>query len=362
MVRPLVLYVHDLRGSGVVTNAIALARRMGNERETILCAGYGKGLNRDVDVAPARLVVLNHATHRASRLDEARRLRAFLRHHRGAIATSMGNLGHRSFFIATLGLGGKKVYRISNEVARPGKAVRNIARLMWKRLFLASADCVVLVGNALAELPIFAAARKTGRAVYIPNGIDLYRAARMLGETGDREAVADMTVVTIGRIHPQKNLSRLIDAIALAHAKQPMRLIIVGGGDPADTDRLKRRAEDRGVGDRIIFAGETHNVFSWLKRADLFVLVSLWEGSSTALLEALAADVPVVASRQAGDASHVLDGGRFGALVDANDSSDIARAILRQLGTEPVRPAGRAGQFDLRRTHDAYASMFAKFG
>lgn len=334
---------------------------MGSERETILVAGYGKGLNREVDVAPARLIVLNRAADRTSRFDEARRLRAFLQQYGGAIAASMGNFGHRSFFLATLGLAGKKVYRISNEVARPGKPVKNFARLIWKRLFLASADRVVLVGNALAELPIFAAARRTGLAVYIPNGIDLDRAERMLREAGTSQSgAAEAMVVTIGRIHPQKNLSRLIDAIALAHAERPMRLVIVGGGEAADVDRLKRRAQDRGIGDRVIFAGETHNVFAWLKQADLFALVSLWEGSSTALLEALAANVPVVASRQAGDAAHVLDEGRYGALVDGNDSADIAKAILRQLGPDAILPAERARLYDLRRTHDAYSAMFAE--
>ena len=364
MARPLLLYVHDLRGSGVVTNAIALARRMGSERETILVAGYGQGLNRSVDVSPARLVVLNDANKRASRLDEARRLRALLKRLGAPLAVSMGNLGHRSFFLATLRLPGSTVYRISNEVARPRRPLRNAARLVWNRLFLASADRVVLVGNALAKLPLFAAALKSGRAVYIPNGIDLDRAARLLRETstGAGAGARETTVVTIGRIHPQKNLARLIDAVALANETRLMRLVIVGGGDAADVDALEQRARECGIGDRVVFAGETQNVFEWLKQADVFALASLWEGSSTALLEALAARVPVVASHQAGDAAHVLDGGRYGALVDANDSGDIAQAILRQLGPDAILPGERANLFDLRRTHDAYAALFAALG
>ena len=360
MAGPLVLYVHDLRGSGVVTNAIALARRMGRERETILVSAYGKGLNRDVDVSPARLVVLNQTDQGKSRLGEARRLRSFLRDSGATAAASMGNLGHRPFLLATLGLGIKRVYRISNEVTRPGRPLRNIARRIWKQLFLATADRVVLVGSVLADLPIFAQARASGLAVYIPNGIDLDRAEQKLREAGEgRRGTGEATIVTIGRIHPQKNLVRLIDALALANAKRPMRLVIVGGGEAADIERLKRYAADRKVSDRVEFAGETRNVFAQLKGADLFALVSLWEGSSTALLEAIAAGIPVIASRQAGDAACVLDGGRFGALVDANDSRDIAEAILRQLGDDRILPGDRARHFDLRRTHDSYSAVFA---
>lgn len=360
MAGPLVLYVHDLRGSGVVTNAIALARRMGRERETILVSSYGTGLNLNADVSPARLVVLNPSGHAKSRFDEARRLRDFIRKSGAAIAVSMGNLGHRPFLLATLGLAVKKVYRISNEVERPGKPLRNLARRIWKRLFVASADRVVLVGSVLADLPIFARPRAEGVAIYIPNGIDLDGAEQKLRDAGEpQHDPGEAKIITIGRIHPQKNLARLIDALALAHATRPVRLMIYGGGEEADVDRLKRYAAERGVSDRVEFAGETRNVFAQLKRADLFALVSLWEGSSTALLEALAARVPVVASRQAGDAACVLDHGKYGVLVDANDSRDIADAIIRQLGADPILPGNRAKYFDLRRTHDSYSAVFA---
>lgn len=357
---PLVLYVHDLRGSGVVTNAIALARRMGRERETILVAGYGKGLNRDVDVSPASLAILSDAEAGDSRWEEAKRLRSFLRKRGASVAASMGNLGHRTFRVATTGLALKKVYRISNEVARPGKPYRNFKRWFQKKLLLATADRVVLVGHVLASLPIFARALATGRAIYIPNGIDLENAQRQLRNAGEVERHPDEPrIVSIGRIHPQKNLAQLIHAFALANRQIPMRLVLVGGGKPKRIDELVNLSSDLGVSDRVEFAGETKQVFARLKSADLFALVSLWEGSSTALLEALAAQVPVIASRQAGDAAHVLDDGRYGVLVDANDSEDIARGILRQVGESPVLPGRRAEQFDLRQTHDAYAAMFA---
>ena len=360
---PLVLYVHDLRGSGVVTNAIALAKRMGRERETILVAGHDVGLNRDVDVAPATLVVLASAGDPDKRQDDVRRLRAFLRQKRAAVAASMGNLGHKTFSRATFGLKLKIVYRISNEIGREGRHYRNLKRWLRNKILLATADKVVLVGHALAKNPMFARALARGRAIYIPNGIDLEAANRQLQEASSgpekRKRPDEATILFIGRIHPQKNLPCLIEAFALANQQKSMRLVLVGGGKQKKVDRLAELAADLGVADRVEFAGETKNVFAKLKEADLFVLVSKWEGSSTALLEAMAAGVPIVASQQAGDAAHVLDGGRYGALVDGDDCPAIARAILQQLGEARVLPGKRAEDFDLRRTHDAYAAMFA---
>lgn len=104
----------------------------------------------------------------------------------------------------------------------------------------------------------------------------------------------------------------------------------------------------------MLFAGETGNVFAWLKRADLFALASHWEGSSTALLEALAVGTPVVATRQAGDARFVLDEGKHGALADAGDPASIAAAIIAQLGPNPDTPGDRVEQYRLERTHQRY--------
>jgi len=99
-------------------------------------------------------------------------------------------------------------------------------------------------------------------------------------------------------------------------------------------------------------------VFAWLARADLFALVSHWEGSSTALLEAMAVGLPVVASRQAGDAASVLGEGRFGALVDADDPRSIAEGMLCQLGEDAVRPGSRVDEFRLEQTHERYLEIF----
>ncbi len=361
MTAPAILYVHDLRGSGVVTNAIALARRLGAERETLLVAGYDKGLHRAIDVAPARLVVLAGGEEpERPRLAAGIKLRRLVRESKASLVMSMGNYGHKSVFVATSGRGVNAVYRISNEIGRPTTGLRNLRRRNWHRLFLATAKRIVLVGRALAEQPLFKRAVAAGRAAYIPNGVDVDRARitaeapsphRWFGDGGPP------VVLTIGRIHPQKNLDGLIDAAALAIQQMPLRLLIVGSGDTLRMAKLEARAVALGIGDSVIFAGETDNVFAWLKRASLFVLPSHWEGSSTALLEALAIGVPVVAARQAGDARHVLGEGKYGALADADDPASIAAAILTQLGPDPVLPGNRVEAYRLSATHELYLDL-----
>jgi glycosyltransferase involved in cell wall biosynthesis len=361
MAAPAILYVHDLRGSGVVTNAIALARRLGAERETILCAGFGKGLNADVDVSPARLVTLDPGDGlRFPRFAAAKGLRELIRSSGAGVVMSMGNFGHRSVLGATAGLEVRTVYRISNEVGRSKAGrLKNIQRRAWHRLLLARGDRAVLVGRALADQPLFAAAIARGRAAFIPNGVDVERARRDAKAPAPHPWLDDdgpPVVLSIGRIHPQKNLGGLIDAAALAMTLCPLRLIIVGSGNPILLEMLKSRASEAGIGHAVLFAGETDNVFAWLARARLFALPSHWEGSSTALLEALAVGTPALASRQAGDAAHVLNDGEYGVLVDADDPASIAEGIVRQL-VNPVLPGERVEAYRLERTHQRYLDL-----
>ena len=355
---PAILYVHDLRGSGVVTNAMALARRLGEKRDTILCAGYGTGLNRNADVGAAELVILSERPEgRRPRVEAARRLRRLIRDRGPALVMSAGNFGHTTVFAASRGLQLQTVYRVSNEIFRPNASLRTWRRRTWLRILIASASRVILVGRALAELPDFAGALRDGKALYIPNGVDLDRARRGSGEPPPHPWLSDNgipVVLTIGRIHPQKNLEGLIHGAALAARRKALRLAIVGSGDPELVERLKRRAAEQGL--PLLFAGETSNVFAWLKHARLFALVSNWEGSSTALLEALAVGTPVVASTQAGDAAYVLDDGRYGVLVDADDAESIAAGILAQLDN-PVLPGSRAEDYDLASTHARYLEV-----
>lgn len=357
---PLVLYVHDLRGSGVVTNAIALARRLGAECETVLCAGYANGLNRDVDVSPARLVMLSDSVEpMRPRVAAAIKLRRMIAAGGAGVVMSMGNFGHSTVFAATRLTKVRTVYRVSNEIGRPRAGLRNFRRRSWQKLLLATADRIVLVGRALAEQPLFAGAVANGRAVYIPNGVNVDRARANAAAGAPHPWLDDdgpPVVLTIGRIHPQKNLEGLIDGAARALAKRPLRLIIVGAGRPELRDALTARASERGLGAAMLFAGETDNVFAWLKRARVFALVSHWEGSSTALLEAMAVGTPTVASRQAGDAASVLDGGRYGVLVDADDPETIADGILRQLDN-PLLPGDRVDEYRLERTHQRYLEL-----
>jgi glycosyltransferase involved in cell wall biosynthesis len=265
------------------------------------------------------------------------------------VILSMGNHGHATAYLACRGLGHvRRIYRISNEVTR-GDGLRGALRMHWMERLVADAARIAIVGTALRRAPMLARAIGRGQALEIASGVDGDHARAMAAAPAphlwhDAEVPV---VLGIGRLRPQKNFDLLIEAVGIARAERRLRLVILGDGTGEERSRLEQLAARAGLGEDFLLAGETANVFAWAARAGVFVLPSRWEGSSVALLEAMAVGVPVIASRLAGDAAQVLDEGRYGLLVGGDDRTELARAILVQLSGYAVRPGDRARAYSL---------------
>ncbi|MBD3762552.1 glycosyltransferase [Rhizorhabdus sp.] len=347
----IIIYIHDLRSSGVTRDAMMLAEHCSLFHDTTLVAGHGEGFFRDAvgQGGYASVILKRAASPAASRITAALPLRRWLKSRPPGVVISMGNLGHATPYIALRGLSGfRTIYRISNAVTR-GDGLRGALRMRWMERLVADAARIAIVGAALGDAPVLARALERGHAIEIPSGVDVDHALaaarapaphRWLGE-------AVPVILGIGRLRPQKNFGLLIDAVARARRERRLRLAIVGGGSEEERGALLRRAQAAGLGEDFLLAGETANVFAWAARSDVFVLPSRWEGSSLALLEAMAVGTPVIASRLAGDAPLVLGEGRYGLLVDGDDAGELAGAIQAQLSSAVVRPGNRAQDFAL---------------
>jgi glycosyltransferase involved in cell wall biosynthesis len=137
------------------------------------------------------------------------------------------------------------------------------------------------------------------RVTIIPNGVDLTRVA--FNPTARDEvraefglAPSDYVIGVLGRLDANKQFDMVIEAAAplLATAEQHTRLLIVGKGD--ERAHLEEVARQRGVADRVIFAGERHDVAAMLSAMDLFVASSRQETFGLSVLEALANGAPVL--------------------------------------------------------------------
>ncbi len=156
-------------------------------------------------------------------------------------------------------------------------------------------------------------------------------------------APADVVFVCVARFAPQKAHGDLLRALALV-ADPRVRLLLVGD-DPFGDGRRAAEALARELGllPRAVFAGIRRDVPALLAMSDAFVMASLWEGLGLVFLEAMAAGLPVLATRVSAVPEVVVDG-ETGLLVPPADPPALAGALAR-LAADPAwrERLGRAG-------------------
>jgi len=142
--------------------------------------------------------------------------------------------------------------------------------------------------------------RRDPRFEVVYNGMDLerFKGAPDREEVRSELGLAEGPVyIHIGRFDPPKNHRRLVEIFAALSRRTPgSRLLLVGRGGNDLEDEARSRADELGVSDSIVFAGERDDVPRLLRAADLLILPSQWEGLPGVVLEALASGLPVLAS------------------------------------------------------------------
>lgn len=159
---------------------------------------------------------------------------------------------------------------------------------------------------------------------------------------------ADTPVVGIvANLRPVKNLTMFIDAAHKVVQERPdTRFCIVGEGP--DYQRLREYIHSLDLSEHVHLLGYRADVNSLLKQWKCFVLTSITEGSSHAILEAMAAELPVVATAVGGNLDMVVDG-QTGFLIKLGDVDKLATSIGYLLADpEKARDMGLAGSERIR--------------
>jgi glycosyltransferase involved in cell wall biosynthesis len=151
----------------------------------------------------------------------------------------------------------------------------------------------------------------------------------------------ELLLLALGTVVPRKGhmvLLRALHRLAEGLPALPWKLIIGGrlsGDEPA---KLRGYIEEAGLGHRVHLAGQRPDVANLLAAADIFVMPSLWEGLPLAVLEAMLAAKPIVASATSGIPEAITDGVE-GLLVPPGDEAALAAALARVMGEPSLRTA-----------------------
>lgn len=136
-------------------------------------------------------------------------------------------------------------------------------------------------------------------------------------------------IFTVARLAKQKNLDGLLQAFAQIIKVTPARLLILGEG-PLRVE-LENLCKKLGIEDSVWMPGYDANPYRYMASCDVFVLASAWEGCPVALQEAMVCGAAVVVTDAPGGMKDIIDHGKYGAIVPANDSSLLAEKIVQIL-------------------------------
>lgn len=132
-------------------------------------------------------------------------------------------------------------------------------------------------------------------------------------------------IATAGRLAMQKDFATLIEAFAILRNKREAKMVIMGEGELRDDliGKIRKLGLDRDV----VMLGFVENPFQVMKRADLFVLSSAWEGLPNVLIQAMACGTRVVSTDCPFGPYEILEGGKWGRLTPVGDARMMASAM-----------------------------------
>jgi glycosyltransferase involved in cell wall biosynthesis len=248
-----------------------------------------------------------------------------------------------------------------------------LKRFVYRWIYRLAANEVsgfIAVSDEVRESMIRQVGPVQHKIITIPNGVDVRRFECSVDGSSLRQQLAiepdARLITTVGRLTTQKGFGYLITAAAEVVPCCPnVHFLIIGDGELKG--KLQAQTQSLDVSDHIHFLGIRDDVPAVLAASELFVLPSLWEGLSIALLEAMASGKPIVATAVSGT-TQVMVPGETGLIVPPGDSRALADAI-QQLLADPMH-ADALGQtakrhvathFSAKKQADEHLAIYHRF-
>lgn len=276
------------------------------------------------------------------------RLRDTLRQHRVEVVHS------HEFTMAIYGAAAARWLGVPHVVTMHGSQTAFTAwrRRAALRLAFRASRATVAVSRATEAYMTRVMGARPGEYLTIPNGVAVTPGRRepLRAELG--LGTSDQLIVAVGNLSRRKGHLILLRALAgIDPACAPWHVAIAGRGDEEAT--LRAYAEEAGIAGRVHLLGHRSDIPDVLAAADVYAMPSLWEGLPMALLEAMFARKPIVASRTEG-IPEAIDHGVHGLLAEPG-SEDGLRAVLDAVLTDQAA-AERLAQAALDRAQREFSA------
>ena len=188
-------------------------------------------------------------------------------------------------------------------------------RLVNKKIYFITAP-TLKTSDMIKEKKIF----NLNKIKYLPDPVlrvEEFQKIKKKKRALDKELSIKNSLISIGRLKPQKNFAFLINTFAILIKKyENLNLFILGDGE--EMNKLKKIINKLKLNKKIFLIGYKKNVFEYLKNSRLFILPSLWEDPGFVLLEAAYLNKTILSSNCPNGPAEILDNGKNGFLFESN--------------------------------------------
>lgn len=238
-------------------------------------------------------------------------------------------------------------------------------RRLINRYLAGVTDKIITVSKAVKNDVLEYDGIPEDKIMVIYNGIEMERFSDIKSSVREELGLSNEIPVigTVGRLTPQKGIKYLIEATSKLTQTFPRIVLLIAGDGPLRED-LENYAKILNMGGNVIFLGTRRDIPAVLSAMDIFILPSMWEGMSNALIEAMAAAKPVISTNIAPN-REIVDSEKVGILIPPKNSDEIVRAIKFLLkNKEMLKRLGEAAKikiisdFNIDKTVKTYESLF----
>lgn len=280
-----------------------------------------------------------------------RRFRAALRDIEPDLLVT-SNWGSIEWVLARIGTGVPHLH--AEDGFGPEERARQLPRRVLARRLLLRRTTVVVPSRLLRRIANEIWRLPPANVRLLPNGLDVDRFAA----ARPRKDVQPVVIGTVAALRPEKNIARLIRALALLPAAVPVRLVIVGDGP--ERAALEALAAAEGVGAHVEFVGHRTDPAPLYAGFDIFALSSDTEQMPLSLIEAMASGLPVVAT-DVGDVATMLDAANRPYVVPREDAA-LAAALVSLATRHDLRVALGGANRARAKAEFAEEDMVAAWG
>lgn len=239
------------------------------------------------------------------------------------------------------------IYRIGGwSFNDPGPRWKSMALKNLERLSAPWKDIIIVNNRHDLEQAKKFNIRPREKLCLIHNGLDVYKMdfsppeearLKLFEKAAKHSGKVFQTQVSIGAIanfYPAKGLDNLVSAAEYFKHNDGVSFFIIGDGN--ERQKLEQLIREKGLEKKIILLGRIPDARRYLPAFDIFVLPSVKEGFPWSLIEAMAARLPVIATR-VGAVPEIIENGKNGFLVDPGKPEQIVKRITEILGSDHLR-------------------------